>query len=63
MANRNGSMSRWAAVVLTLFVASLAFAVQWGVVTGKLTAIEKRLDQLVLIDHRVSYLEGRLNGQ
>ncbi|MEZ6233414.1 MAG: hypothetical protein R3B68_04420 [Phycisphaerales bacterium] len=69
--NRNGS--RWAGIIVTIAMAALAFTVQWGVVTTKLDGVEKRLDELIIearslrteyqvVERRVSFLEGRLNG-
>ncbi len=67
---RNGrEWSRWAGVLVTALIAVLAFTVQWGVVTGKLEQVEKRLDELIVearsvraayheLERRVSYLEG-----
>ncbi|MBX3363935.1 MAG: hypothetical protein KF866_04145 [Phycisphaeraceae bacterium] len=66
--------SRWAGVIVTIVLAALAFTVQWGVVTTKLDHVEKQLDELIVearalrgeyqaVERRVSYLEGRVNGQ
>jgi len=73
-ANGNGNgKARWAGVVLTGGLAIAALIVQWGVVTTKLDQVEKRLDELIYeartlrheyqgIERRLSYVEGRLNG-
>lgn len=70
---KNGT-ARWAGVIVTVVVATLAVTVQWGVVTTKLDHVEQRLDELIVearalrteyqsIERRVSFLEGRLNGR
>ena len=72
---KNGdAKARWASVAVTLIVAAGAMTVQWGVVTTKLQQVEKRLDEFIgearalrteyqSMEHRLSYLEGRLNGK
>ena len=63
---------RWAGTAVTVIIALIAYAVQWGVVTTKLSQIECRLgdivtevrtmrDQLAATERRVSFLEGRLD--
>lgn len=72
--NSNGSKARWAGVGLTALIAVLALTVQWGVVTTRLETIGTRLGELtteirslrsdlVSIERRVSYLEGRFSGR
>lgn len=67
---RRHDMARWFSAFVTLLIALLAFTVQWGVVTGKLEQVEKRLDELIIearglrteyhaIERRVSFLEVR----
>ena len=71
--NGNGSKARWAGIGLTASIAVLALTVQWGVVTTRLETVGARLSELtteirslrsdlVSIERRVSYIEGRLNG-
>jgi len=71
--NRNNGTPRWLGPLITVVIAVLALAMQWGSVTTKLSRIEAGLSGLTLnidslrtdlhsIDARVSYLEGRLNG-
>ena len=66
--------ARWAGIGLTALIGILALTVQWGVVTTKLDQVGRQLDDLtveirslrgdlVSIERRVSYLEGRLNGR
>lgn len=66
--------ARWAGIGLTALIGILALTVQWGVVTTKLDQVGHQLDDLtveirslrgdlVSIERRVSYLEGRLNGR
>jgi hypothetical protein len=74
MTSSNGNgRARWAGVIVTALLAAGAMTIQWGVVTAKLQQVEKRLDELIVearslraeyqtMEHRVSYLEGRLNG-
>ena len=68
----NGKV-RWAGIGLTALTGILALTVQWGVVTTKLDQVGRQLDDLtveirslrvdlVSIERRVSYLEGRFNG-
>jgi len=65
---------RWAGIGLTALIGVLALTVQWGVVTTKLDQVVRQLDgltveirsmrgDLVSIERRVSYLEGRFNGR
>jgi hypothetical protein len=65
---------RWAGIGLTALIGILALTVQWGVVTTKLDQVVRQLDgltieirsmrgDLVSIERRVSYLEGRFNGR
>lgn len=72
--NTNGTKARWAGVGITAAIAVLALTVQWGVVTTKLDQVGRQLDNLteeirslrgdlVSIERRVSYLEGRFNGR
>jgi Tfp pilus assembly protein PilO len=60
----------WLPSAVTLMVAVLAFAVQWGAVWTKLDQVEKRLDEFIIearslrtqyqaMARRVAYLEGR----
>ena len=71
--NGGNGRVRWAGVLVTVILAAGAMTVQWGVVTTKLQQVEKRLDEFIgeartlraeyqAMEHRVSYLEGRLNG-
>lgn len=66
--------ARWAGIGLTALIGILALTVQWGVVTTKLDQVGRQLDDLtveirslrgdlVSIERRVSYLEGRFNGR
>ena len=70
--NGNGKI-RWASHVVSVVIAAGAMTVQWGVVTTKLQQVEKRLDEFLgearslraeyqAMEHRLSYLEGKLNG-
>lgn len=70
--NGNGKI-RWASLVVSVVIAAGAMTVQWGVVTTKLQEVEKRLDEFIgearslraeyqAMEHRLSYLEGKLNG-
>jgi len=72
--NTNGTKARWAGVGITAAIAVLALTVQWGVVTTRLETVGTRLGELtteirslrsdlVSIERRVSYLEGRFNGR
>jgi len=72
--NTNGTKARWAGVGITAAIAVLALTVQWGVVTTRLETVGDRLGELtteirslrsdlVSIERRVSYIEGRLNGR
>ena len=65
---------RWAGIGLTALIGVLALTVQWGVVTTELDQVGRQLDDLtveirslrgdlVSIERRVSYLEGRFNGR
>ena len=71
--NNGNGKARWASVAVTIIIAAGAMTVQWGVVTTKLQQVEKRLDEFIgearslraeyqAMEHRLSYLEGRLNG-
>lgn len=71
--NGGNGRVRWAGVLVTVILAAGAMTVQWGVVTTKLQQVEKRLDEFIseartlraeyqAIEHRLSYLEGKLNG-
>ena len=66
--------ARWVGIGLTALIGILALTVQWGVVTTKLDQVGRQLDDLtveirslrgdlVSIERRVSYLEGRFNGR
>ncbi len=66
--------ARWAGIGLTALIGILALTVQWGVVTTKLDQVARQLDgltveirslrgDLISIERRVSYLEGRFNGR
>lgn len=66
--------ARWAGIGLTAMIGVLALTVQWGVVTTKLDQVGRQIDDLtaeirsmrgdlVVIERRVSYLEGRFNGR
>lgn len=57
-----------------IVAAILAFAIQWGVVSSRLGALEKRLDEFLIeartmraeytqIDRRLATLEGQLSHQ
>jgi len=70
----NNGRVRWAGIGLTALIGVLALTVQWGVVTTKLDQVGRQLDDLtveirsmrgdlVSIERRVSYLEGRFNGR
>ncbi len=70
----NNGRVRWAGIGLTALIGILALTVQWGVVTTKLDQVGRQLDSLtveirslrgdlVSIERRVSYLEGRFNGR
>ena len=72
--SRLNGTARWAGVMLTIVLAAIAVTVQWGVVTTKLDHVEKRLDELIVearalrneyqvVERRVSFLEGRLDGR
>ncbi len=72
--NTNGTKARWAGVGITAAIAVLALTVQWGVVTTRLETVSTRLGELtteirsmrsdlVSIERRVAYLEGRFNGR
>lgn len=65
---------RWAGIGLTALIGVLALTVQWGVVTTKLDQVGQQINSLtveirslrgdlVSIERRVSFLEGRLNGR
>jgi len=67
----NGRL-RWAALIITVMLAMMAYAVQWGVISARLDGVEKRLDELITetranrtvysdLDRRVSRLEGRID--
>lgn len=72
--NRDQSVGRgvkWLAVGLTISLAALAFAAQWGVVNNQLDNIGKRLDELLMDsratqtmlrehERRLSTVEGRI---
>lgn len=61
--------TNWWPSAVTVMVAVLAFAVQWGAVWTKLDQVEKRLDEFIIearslraqyqaMARRVTYLEG-----
>jgi hypothetical protein len=61
--------NKWMPTLLTLALAAVAFAVQWGALWAKLDQMEKRLDEFLIeahtlraqyqaINQRLSYLEG-----
>ena len=65
--------SRWVGALVTIAIALLAFAMQWGVVMTKLDQVEERLDEFIVearslrqeyqdVERRVSYLEGLINA-
>ena len=60
----------WAGVIVTAGIAVIAFAVQWGVVTAKLDAMTRRLDEFLVearalrtlyqgVETRLAFLEGQ----
>ena len=65
--DRRSELSRWSSLIVTILICAGAFIVQWGSIKAQLSDISTEIGYLRTdtssVKERVSFIEGKLNGQ